>query len=126
MVIIIFGFGCLISWLYKTAKTVIFSCFKTGLLSVILRQPESVAEEQELIFDGIEPIIPVMSSRSCIKIMRYLLLNQFLMQIAVDLIEEIRRTAVKHYVQRSRSDPAGHVNYSIVLPVFRLSQNDTQ
>ena len=57
-----------------------------GLIST---RKSSFAEEEELVLYGIEPICPVVLSRTGDEFMRYLLLQKLFMQVAVHLIEEI-------------------------------------
>ena len=58
-------------------------------------------------------------SRPLVEFVRDLLLEEFLVQVAVHLVEEVARTAVEDDVH-ARLDEVGHVDHGVVLPVFRM------
>lgn len=77
-------------------------------------------EEQELELDGIEPIRPVVPSGTGGEIVRNLLLQKLLVEIAVDLIEEVVCAAVEDYVERARREEMRHIDDRVLFPVFGM------
>ena len=80
---------------------------------------ESVCKEQELVFDGIHPIYPVVDARAGGELVWNCLCKKFLMKIAVDLIEEIFRTAVDCDIQSPRLEKVSHVDDGVLCPSLR-------
>ena len=97
-----------------------------SLIAVRICESEPVTEEQELIFDGIHPIIPIMISRTRSELVRDFCFYELLVQVAVHLIEEITGSAVDGDVQCTGFKKVYHIDHGVVLPVLRVLLNGTQ
>ena len=56
---------------------------------------ESVGEEEELVLDGVEPVGPVVGPGARVELVRNLFLKEFLVHVAVDLVEEVLGAAIE-------------------------------
>ena len=54
------------------------------------------------------------------ELVRDILLEKLLMEIAVDLVEEVRSSAVEDDVQGIRSQKMSHIDDSVLIPVLRM------
>ena len=80
---------------------------------------ESVAEEEELVFDGIHPIDPVVYSWTCGEFVWDALSEKFLVKVAVHLVEEILCAAVNRDVQGAWLKEMRHIDDCVLLPALR-------
>src|SRR5699024_9463130 len=80
--------------------------------------PEKLIEEQNLVVNGIIPILPGMPARTSDKIMVYLSRQQSVMQILIHIQEEIRLAAIKDNRQISIFNLINLVNDRMLIPHF--------
>ena len=83
-------------------------------------ESESVAEEEELVFDCVHPIDPVVDSGTSREFVWNSLGEEFVMKVAVDLIEEVFAAAVDGDVQGTWLQEMRHVDDGVLLPALQV------
>ena len=83
-------------------------------------ESESVAEEQELVLDGIHPIDPVVNSRAGGELVWDSFGEELVVEVAVDLIEEVFAAAVDCDIQGTWLEKMSHVDDGVLCPSLRI------
>ena len=81
---------------------------------------EPVGEEEELVFDGIEPIGPVVGTGARVELVRNLLLKEFRVHIAIHFVEEVLGAAIEDDVHGAGLEQVGEVDDGVLVPKFGI------
>lgn len=77
---------------------------------------ESVGEVEELVLDGVEPVWPVVGAGTGVELVGNLFLEEFLVHVAVDLVEEVLAAAIKDDVHGAGLEQMGEVDDGVLVP----------
>ena len=90
----------------------------SGGLRGLPRSPfgESVGEEEKLVFDGVEPVGPVVGAGTGVELVRNLFLKEFLVHVAVHLVEEVLGAAIEDDVHGAGLEQMGEVDDGVLVP----------
>lgn len=77
---------------------------------------ESVGEVEELVLDGVEPVGPVVGAGTGVELVRYLFLKEFIVHVAVDLIEKVFGAAIEDDVHGAGFEQMGEVDDGVLVP----------
>ena len=97
------------------------SCRGAGGESVPFRLRPSlslkpIGKEEELVFDGIEPIGPVVGTGARVELVRNLLLKEFRVHIAIHFVEEVLGAAIEDDVHGTGFEQVGEVDDGVLVP----------
>lgn len=87
---------------------------------------QAVAEEEYLIFDGVQPVGPVMGSRTSVEVVRNSFFHELFVEVAVHFKEEIFGAAVKYDVEGARLQEVGQIDDSVIFPFLRIFLDGAQ
>lgn len=87
---------------------------------------QTVTEEENLIFDGVQPIAPVMGSRAGVELVRDPFFHEFFVEVAVHFKEKVFSAAVEYYVEGIGLQEVGKIDDRVFLPVLRIFFDGSQ
>ena len=79
---------------------------------------ESVGEVEELVLDGIEPVGPVVGAGTGVELVGNLFLKEFLVHVAVYLVEEVLGAAIEDDVHGAGLKQMGEVDDGVLVPAL--------
>ena len=104
---------------YSDAARSVPTAHRSPLIRLpLIRLPfrESVGEVEELVFDSVEPVGPVVGAGTGVEFVGNLFLEEFLVHVAVYLVEEVLGAAIEDDVHGAGLEQMGEVDDGVLVP----------